>query len=400
MQLLAVAAALDGGHHQILRRNERQIIPHELLHDLLVDVQPLRDVLHEPQHAVGGKERLRQADAAVGRIVERALEPLGHGGHGRVLRVGDDVSCQRADALAAHGVALVRHGGRADLLVLERLFDLPVMLQQADIRRHAARALADGGQDVQDPAVELARIGLPADRVAAVKAELGRDLPVHLVDLRRIAVKQLDEARLRAGRAAAAEEAEGPQRILQLLQIEQQILQPEGRALADGRQLGRLVMRIGQRRHGGIAVGKVAEVPHGGLQLFFEVPQRLAVDDEICVVRDVAARRAQMDDALRAGRVEAVGVDVRHHVVADFLLPLRNSVIVDGADVRGQLVHLLLRDRQAERMLRPGQRHPEPAPRFVAHIRGKQVQHGLRRVARGKRAFIRRFHGSVLSSQR
>ena len=100
-----------------------------------------------------------------------------------------------------------------------------------------------------------------------------------------------------------------------------------------------------------------------------------------------------MNDALRAGRVEAVGVDMRHDIVPHLFFPRGDHVIIDGAHVRGQLVHLRLRDGQAKRMLGSCQRDPEPAPCLIAHIRGEQVQHGLRRVARGQRAFIRRFHG-------
>ena len=105
--------------------------------------------------------------------------------------------------------------------------------------------------------------------------------------------------------------------------------------------------------------------------------QRVAVDHEVGVVGDVAARRAQMDDARRARRVLAEGVDVRHHVVANLFFARAHHVIVDGADVGGKLVHLRLCDGQPQLMLRLCQTHPQPAPRFKAHIGRKQVQHIL-----------------------
>ena len=107
---------------------------------------------------------------------------------------------------------------------LKDAVDLPVVLQEADIRRHAAGALADGRQRVQNAAVELSGVRLPADGIAAGKAEFGGDHAVHFIDFRRIAVKQLDKAGLRAGRAPAAEEAERAQRVLHFLQIQHQIL--------------------------------------------------------------------------------------------------------------------------------------------------------------------------------
>ena len=369
MQLLAVAAALDRGHHQIFRCNERQIVTNQLFHDLLIHMQPLRDVLHKAQHTVRCKKCLRQTDAAVCRVVQCPLEPLRHGCHGRVLRISDHIAGKRADTFAAHGVALIRHGGRADLLVLERLLDLPVVLQKPDVRRHAASALADGRQRVQNPAVEFPGIRLPADGIAALKAKLCGDLPVHLVDLRRIAVKQFNEAGLRAGRTPAAEETERAQRVLHLLEIQRQILQPQRRTLADGRQLRGLIVCVGKGRHSSIALCESTEVPHGRLQFSFQIPQRLAVKDQICIVRYIAACRAQVNDALRARRIEAVSVNVRHHIMPNLFFPRCDHIVIDGAYMRGQLVHLRLRDGQAQIVLRPRQRNPEPAPRLVAHIR-------------------------------
>ncbi len=55
-----------------------------------------------------------------------------------------------------------------------------------------------------------------------------------------------------------------------------------------------------------------------------------------------------MDDAGRAGSNLAVGVNVRHYVVTHFLFALAGYVVVNVIDVRFQLVHLLLRDGQAE----------------------------------------------------
>ena len=120
--------------------------------------------------------------------------------------------------------------------------------------------------------------------------------------------------------------------------------------------------------------------------------QRVTVENEVCVVGDVAARRAKVDDASGAGRHLAEAVDVRHDVVAQLLFLCGDHVIVDRADVRRQLLDLRLRDGQAERVLRTGKAHPQPAPRFKAHVRRKQMQHVLGGIARAKRAFICGLH--------
>ena len=96
-------------------------------------MQAVRHALAQAQHRVGAEEALRQRDAAVGRVVERALKPLGAGRDGGILQVADDVARQGGDALAAHGVALIGHGRRADLMLLERLFYLFHVLEQTDV---------------------------------------------------------------------------------------------------------------------------------------------------------------------------------------------------------------------------------------------------------------------------
>ena len=78
------------------------------------------------------------------------------------------------------------------------------MLQEPEVIGHAVGALGDGGQYIQNPAVGFPGIGLAADGKALVKAELGGNLAVHLVDLGAVALKEVHEAGLGAGGAPAA----------------------------------------------------------------------------------------------------------------------------------------------------------------------------------------------------
>ena len=55
------------------------------------------------------QETFRHGDAAIGRIVQRAFHPLRGGCHRRIHRIGHQISGQRTDAFAAHGIALVGH---------------------------------------------------------------------------------------------------------------------------------------------------------------------------------------------------------------------------------------------------------------------------------------------------
>ena len=262
------------------------------------------------------------------------------------------------------------------------------MLQEADIVGHAVAALCNRGQAVQNPAVHLTRIGLSADVKARLKAKVSRDHAVHLVNLRLVALEQLHEAGLRARRAAAAEEPDVLQRKVDLVQIGEEILHPQRRALADGHQLRRLIVRVSERRQRFVRLGEVRQIGDDLEQLTAQIAQTVAIEDQVGVVRHIAARRAQMDDARCGRRRLAIGIDVRHHVVADLLLAPADAVVIDVVDVRFKLRNLIIRDRQAQRGFSPGQRDPQPAPGAIARVRGEQLQHVAGRIARGQGRFV------------
>ena len=134
------------------------------------------------------------------------------------------------------------------------------MLQEPHIICKFIRALPDGREGVQDPAVHLAGIGLSAYLKAFVKAERRGDHPVHLIDFSFIAVEKLHKARFGAGGAAAAEKSDIVQRKVQLVQIGRQILYPERRPFSDGDELRGLIMGIAERRQRFVFFGKIAEI--------------------------------------------------------------------------------------------------------------------------------------------
>ena len=84
VQVLTVAAALYGVHHDVLGCHERQLVHNVRLDDLRVNDQTGNDVDHDVEDCVNGKECLRHGNALVRGVVERALEPLGSRGERRV----------------------------------------------------------------------------------------------------------------------------------------------------------------------------------------------------------------------------------------------------------------------------------------------------------------------------
>ena len=95
-----------------------------------------------------------------------------------------------------------------------------------------------------------------------------------------------------------------------------------------------------------------------------------------------------MDDALGAGALEAVGVDVAHHVVAALLLPPGGVLVVDVLDMAFQLRYLLLGDGQALLRLGLGQGHPQPPPGAEFVVLRKDVLHLPAGVPGGKGAAV------------
>ena len=399
MQLLPVAAPLDTLHHQVFGGHKGQIFPDGTVYDLLVDVETVGDVLGQSQHGIGTQEALRQGNPPVGGVVQSPLQPLGGGGHGGIQGIGHEIPGQRADPLTAHGVALIGHGRGADLILFKGFFHLPVVLQQPDVVGHAIAALGDGGQHIEDAAVQLPGIGLAADGKALVKAEVGGDHPVHLVDFGGVAVKKLHKAGLGAGGTPAAQEAHIVDDKVQLFQVRHQVLHPQGGPLADGHQLGGLIVGIAQGGHGLIGFGKLPEIGQNFQQFSPEIAQAVPVDHDVGVVGHIAGGGTQVDDTGGRGSRQAVGVDMGHHVMAHLLFPLGSGGIVNIRNVGFQLLHLLLGDVQAQGMLGLGKAHPELPPGLIAHVLREQVQHILRSVSGGQRGFVTVCHGGLLSGR-
>ena len=119
---------------------------------------------------------------------------------------------------------------------------------------------------------------------------------------------------------------------------------------------------VGEARHVAIAAGRLGERDEHRRDPAKQQLQAFPHQDQVGVVGDVGARRAQMNERPRRRRLLAQMVDVRHHVVADPLLVLRRTLQVGVVQVGAQLRERLLRDIEAELALGLHQRQPEPPP--------------------------------------
>ena len=391
VQLLPVAALFHRLHHDVFAGHEGQLGHQAAADHLGVDHQPVGDVQHDVQDGVGGQEALRHGHPLVGAVVQRPLKPLGAGGEAGVEHIHHQVAGQGADPLAPHGVALVGHGGRTDLVFLKGLFHLLEVGQQAQVGGKLHAALGDAGQGVEDESVHLAAVGLARHRDdgLGVEAHLPGDGGVHGADLVRIPLEQLHKAGLSAGGALDAPQLEGGQPVLDLAQVHHQLVGPQGGPLAHGGGLGGLAVGVGHAGHILVLAGKAGQLGQHAHQLFAHQLQALAHDDDVGVVAHIAAGGAQVDDAGGLGALLAVSVDVAHHVVADQFFPRGGHLIVDVVHVGLQLGHHGGGDVvQALLHLGPGQGHPQPAPGAELVVVREDILHLVRGVPGGKRADI------------
>ena len=323
-----------------------------------IDLHAADDVDVQVQNAVHGQEGLRDAETAVGRVVQRPLKPLGGGGEGRVLHVADHIAGQGGDTLGAHGISFIGHGGGADLLCLKGLVHFLQMAHQPDVAGKFGSALGDSAEHLKHGKVRLAGVGLAADLLALVHAHLGGDLLLQQLHLCLVPVKELQKAGAGAGGTLAAQKPQVFQLEVQLLDIEKQVVEPEAGPLADGGGLGGLEMGVGQAGQSLVLLRKVTESGHGVYQELPHQQQAVPHLQNVGVVTHIAGGGAQVDDGLGLGADLAEGEHMGHHVVPDLVLMRRGGGIVDVVNVLAHLLNLLVADGDAQLLLRLRQRDP------------------------------------------
>ena len=158
-----------------------------------------------------------------------------------------------------------------------------------------------------------------------------------------VAVEEGQKAGLRAGRPLRPAEFEVGEPVLDLLQVEYQVVTPKRGPLADRCRLGRLQVREAEARQIAVRCGEFRQDVDGCHQPAAEDFQSLPHQDQIGVIRDVTARRAEVDDAPRIRTTVTIRVDMGHHVVPQLPLVLGGPVEIDVVDGGFQLGDLGLR---------------------------------------------------------
>src|SRR5690606_8131136 len=150
--------------------------------------------------------------------------------------------------------------------------------------------------------------------------------------------------------------------------------------LADRGRLRRLEVRVAERRQVAVLARKVGERRNRCDQPLPHEQQRLPVLQQLRVVGDVCAGRAQVDVGPGRRCHLAEVMDVRHHVVAQLLFQLRRTGEVQRIEVRAHGGDRLVADVDAQLLLGFRKRQPQPAPHAELELVRKDPRHLLRRV--------------------
>ena len=196
--------------------------------------------------SVSAEEALRESDTPDGRIIKRALKPLRSVGLLCIATKVPQLAAKRAETLTPHGVALVSHGRRANLISLKRLLKFLEHSKMSDIATDALGSATERAKSVHDVNVDLARVGLRSADLGLFEAGLLGDELVELLDEAVVALEDGEERSLRAGRALDTTELteEVVTSTLKVAEIVKEIGDPERSTLANRHELGGLTVGV------------------------------------------------------------------------------------------------------------------------------------------------------------
>jgi len=201
---------------------------------------------HQHDASISAEEALGKSDTPDGRVVKRALKPLRGVSLLCITTKVPQLAAERAQTLTPHGVALVSHGRRANLVSLERLLKLLEHSKMSDVTTDALSSATEGTKSVQDVNVDLARVGLGSADLGLVEAGLLGDELIELLDESVVALEDGEERSLGASRALDTAELveEVITSTLEVAEIVKEISDPERSTLANSHELGGLTVSV------------------------------------------------------------------------------------------------------------------------------------------------------------
>ena len=173
-----------------------------------------------------------------------------------------------------------------------------------------------------------------------------------------VAVEELEEARLGAGRAFVAEGLEAFETIFEVFEVGYKIVSPESGAFTDGCRLRGLKMCQSETGKSAIFFCEFGEPVDNDDEAIANHAKSFAIENTVAVVGDEATSGSQVDDCASVRADVAVSMDMGHDVVSEFFFVCGGGFEVDIVEMSFEFVDLRLAYWQSELMLGFGERDP------------------------------------------
>ena len=147
-------------------------------------------------------------------------------------------------------------------------------------------------------------------------------------------------------------------------------------------------MSEAEARHILIFICKFCNACNGINKLFLNQQKRLAHCDNICVIANIAARCAEMDNRLCVRAKVAVSVNMAHNIVAELLFIFLRRLVINIICVSFKLFYLFLGYIKTELVLCLCKSNPKLSPCFKFKIGRIDILHFLACIASIERRII------------
>lgn len=219
-----------------------------------------------------------------------------------------------------------------------------------NVNANALAGRAERAKGIANIDINLTGVGLGGNDVRRLETSLLGDQLIQLLNLLMVALEDLEERGLSTGGTLDTTEAQIIASPLEVLQVHEQVLDPQGGTLSDGNKLSGL--SVGEAQAGQVLVllSEGRQLVNDNSKLGDKDIESVTEEDQVCVVGAVAGGGAPVDDSGSSRSDLTIGMDVSHDIVSTALLLLSGNLefVVLNGEVSLHLLNGLVGDRQTQ----------------------------------------------------
>ena len=148
------------------------------------------------------------------------------------------------------------------MFLFKGFFNFLQMLKESHVVGKFMSTLCNAAQHIHHPAVDFPGIGLSGHRVTGIISHLVGYQLIQLFNLFIVSVKQFQKTGLGSRSTFGSQQFHRFQGVVQVFQIQQQIMDPQGPSFSDGSRLGRLEMGETESWQIFVTQGKILQLCH------------------------------------------------------------------------------------------------------------------------------------------